>query len=112
MARRRAIDRVRRRLTYAKVQERFASQQPVEEQSVESNHDGLGAETLARLFATLPSAQKEAIELTYFHGLSQRDTAVRTGVPLGTIKTRLELALKKLRSALEKLGRKEDWVAC
>lgn len=50
--------------------------------------------------ATLPAEQREALELGYFAGLSQTEIAERTGEPLGTIKTRMRLAMQKLRSGL------------
>jgi RNA polymerase sigma-70 factor (ECF subfamily) len=50
---------------------------------------------------TLPPEQRESLELGYFEGLSQTEIAERTGLPLGTVKTRMRLALQKLR---EKLG--------
>ncbi|HEY4306095.1 MAG TPA: sigma-70 family RNA polymerase sigma factor [Gemmatimonadaceae bacterium] len=50
--------------------------------------------------AALPNEQREALELGYFGGLSQSEIAERTGQPLGTVKTRMRLALHKLRDRL------------
>jgi RNA polymerase sigma-70 factor (ECF subfamily) len=51
----------------------------------------------------LPPEQREALELGYYGGLSQTEIAERTGQPLGTVKTRMRLALQKLRSQLQVL---------
>jgi RNA polymerase sigma-70 factor (ECF subfamily) len=48
----------------------------------------------------LPPEQRESLELGYFEGLSQTEIAERTGLPLGTVKTRMRLALQKLRDEL------------
>lgn len=48
----------------------------------------------------LPVEQKSVVELSYFKGLTQTEIATKTGQPLGTVKTRMRLALKKLRTAL------------
>ena len=53
--------------------------------------------------ADLPVEQREALELGYFGGLSQTEIAERTGQPLGTIKTRMRLAMQKLKSRLQVL---------
>jgi RNA polymerase sigma-70 factor, ECF subfamily len=53
--------------------------------------------------ADLPQEQREAIELGYFGGLSQSEIAERLGQPLGTVKTRMRLALMKLRDRLSAL---------
>jgi RNA polymerase sigma-70 factor, ECF subfamily len=51
----------------------------------------------------LPHEQREALELGYFGGLSQSEIAERTGQPLGTVKTRMRLAMMKLRERLSVL---------
>lgn len=58
---------------------------------------------VATALMELPAEQREAVELAYFEGLSQSDIAEQTGEPLGTIKTRIRLAMQKLRSRLSAL---------
>ncbi len=55
---------------------------------------------LAGLLAQLPCEQREVIELAYFAGLTHAEMTQRLGLPLGTIKGRIRLALEKLRVAL------------
>ena len=56
-----------------------------------------------RVINTLPVAQQEAINLAFFSGMSQREIAAKTNTPLGTVKTRLELGLKKIYDGLKEL---------
>ena len=60
--------------------------------------------TVQAAMQALPPAQREVIVLGYFGGLTQTEIAERTGVPLGTVKTRVRLAMRKLREALEQMG--------
>jgi len=48
----------------------------------------------------LPPAQREALVLAYWGGLTAEEIARRTGAPLGTAKSRLRLGLTKLREVL------------
>ena len=48
----------------------------------------------------LPEAQRAVIEMSYFGGFTQAEIAVKLDQPLGTVKTRMRLGLKKLRVAL------------
>jgi len=49
----------------------------------------------------LSEDQREALELAYFSGLTQREIAERTHSPLGTVKSRIRLAMRHLRERLE-----------
>jgi RNA polymerase sigma-70 factor (ECF subfamily) len=51
--------------------------------------------------AELPESQRIALALAYFEGLSQSEIAEKLGQPLGTIKTRMQLGMKKLRERLK-----------
>ena len=51
----------------------------------------------------LPAEQREVLELMYFDGLSQTQVAERTGAPLGTVKSRALLGMRRMRGALERL---------
>jgi RNA polymerase sigma-70 factor (ECF subfamily) len=50
----------------------------------------------------LPDGQREVVELAYFGGLSYREVALAVGIPEGTAKSRLRLALAKLESVLDR----------
>ena len=73
---------------------------------------GLEASEATRLvrcaLSELSEPQRQVIELAYFGGLSQSEIAARLGVPLGTVKTRTLLGMKRLRSVLSPLLREEE----
>ena len=55
---------------------------------------------LRTALTALPEAQRQLIEKAYFGDLSHREIASQTGLPLGTIKSRIRLALDRLRHAM------------
>lgn len=113
IARRRAIDRVRRRDSYRRAKQRFEEEIKPPAQTVRSN-SGTASEVaqsdlrrfLGQQMQSLPPVQREAVELAYFSGLSQREIAATTNTPLGTVKTRLQLGLRKLTQCIRPLKSK------
>jgi RNA polymerase sigma-70 factor (ECF subfamily) len=105
IARSRAIDRVRAR---RRRQQREGGQaEPIASFPHFSPEDpeqqAMRGEERTRLrtaIGSLSPDQRRAVELAYFAGLSHSEIAEHLGQPLGTIKTRLRLAMKKIRIAL------------
>lgn len=58
---------------------------------------GLRRDQLRRWLAELPESQRRTLELAYFEGYTQHEIAALLGVPLGTVKARARLGLRKLR---------------
>ena len=109
LARRRAIDGLRKKQAYARAEERLQSeteQQPdawVHNATAEEITFGDTRVLVRKVINGLPPAQRDAIELAFFRGMSQREIAANTNTPLGTVKTRLELGLKKIYDGLKEL---------
>ena len=109
LTRRRAIDALRKKQAYARAEERFQAepeQQPlawVQNVTEEEIHAGDTRSIMANVINSLPEAQQQVIELAFFQGMSQREIASHTNIPLGTVKTRLELGLKKIYDGLKEL---------
>jgi RNA polymerase sigma-70 factor, ECF subfamily len=62
---------------------------------------GVDRSVLTRAFERLPDPQREALELAYYGGLTQTEISARLKQPLGTVKTRLRLALDRLREMVK-----------
>lgn len=109
LTRRRAIDALRKRQAYARAEERFQAepeQQPlawVRNVTEDEIRAGDTRVLMAKVINSLPQAQQEVIELAFFQGMSQREITSNTNIPLGTVKTRLELGLKKIYDGLKEL---------
>ncbi len=113
IARSRALDRLRSRRrraeepldqppTKSAPQRGFSTNAPAAhaDAHVAAEHWERARDVVAAL-TVLPADQREVIELAYFAGLSHSEIAEKTSLPLGTVKTRVRLALEKLRAPLE-----------
>ena len=103
LARRRAIDRLRQHSAYRRATDRY---------EVSCNHSDKGFDEshtvereafrydlrslLDQQLNTLPPNQREVIRLAFLEEMSQREISALTQTPLGTVKTRIELGIKKL----------------
>jgi RNA polymerase sigma-70 factor (ECF subfamily) len=104
LAHRRAVDEVRRHERRYRTESHAARPDHTEDSStevVDTAARSWGRERLANCLSTLPEEQRSAIELAYFDGLTYRQVAERLGVPEGTAKSRLRLALARMRSLLD-----------
>jgi RNA polymerase sigma-70 factor (ECF subfamily) len=105
LARRRSLDRLRRRAAYRRATESLKSDtgNPLTfEIAPNTNQVEVNdlSKLLSRAIQVLPEAQKEVIDLAFFKGMSQREIASNRQISLGTVKTRLHLAQRKLHNYL------------
>src|SRR5207247_6365668 len=108
IARRRAIDRLRRRQAYSRARERYQKGLTQEPRNLRREaYDPFVLNDLhhflEKCIRALPRLQREAVKLAFFEGLSHREIAATTHAPLGTVKTRLELGLRKLAHSIRPL---------
>ncbi len=103
MARSRALDRLRRRRAVLKPGPAddvlAAIPDPAPSVEITTAADEQARTTRAAL-AGLPAAERAALELAYYEGLTHVEIAARTATPLGTVKTRIRSALRRVREAL------------
>lgn len=108
IARSRALDRLRSRRRRADWTAAASTEDALLDQASNGQTDAPGAgpelnerhSELASALGSLPSEQRQALELAFLAGLSHAEIAVRTSQPLGTVKTRIRLAMQKLRERL------------
>jgi RNA polymerase sigma-70 factor (ECF subfamily) len=101
IARNRAIDALRRR---AGRHEPLGTELESREAAERTENEALRrdeAATLAAALRGLPDAQRTVVELVYFGELTQAQIAEQLRVPLGTVKSRMRLGLRKLAAGLE-----------
>jgi len=102
IARSRAIDRLRsRKIRYEREDE--AGREMSTLYCLDDTDSAVQSEERTAVrgaLSSLPEPQRVALELAYFEGLSQSEIAAKLHEPLGTIKTRMQLGMKKMREAL------------
>ncbi|HVS16136.1 MAG TPA: sigma-70 family RNA polymerase sigma factor [Thermoanaerobaculia bacterium] len=104
ITRSRAIDRIRTRRVVDRTAQAAHDEGFSGHASAEGPSTVIHRERRARLQSVmeeLPAEQRQMLELAYFGGLTQAEIAEETGIPLGTVKTRTLLAMRKLRTALQ-----------
>jgi RNA polymerase sigma-70 factor (ECF subfamily) len=101
VARNRRIDNLRRRKT-AELDPEEPSLQPSPLPDVADEMDArLREERVRAALAKLPDEQKEVVRLAFFLGRSHSEISEETGLPLGTVKSRIRLAFGRLRQLIE-----------
>jgi RNA polymerase sigma-70 factor (ECF subfamily) len=103
ITRSRAIDRLRTRKVVERTHETSAQENFVEHASPEGVETVFIHERRERVrseLGKLPEEQRQVLEMAFYEGLSQSEIAAKADLPLGTVKTRTLLAMKKLRNAL------------
>jgi len=105
IARSRAIDRLRSQLARERREASAVREEPAEAAVAPAGPERLERrERRSRVLAALgalPAEQRAAIEHAFFQGLTHREIAERLGQPLGTVKSRILLGMRKLRESLE-----------
>lgn len=103
MTHHKAVDTVRR-------EERLRAQRATQELTdVDGHHEEVADEVWSTLrgdrvraaLSTIPEAQRTSITLAYFGGYTQQEIAELTGTPLGTVKTRMQYGMRRLRTILD-----------
>ena len=99
IARNRAIDALRKRKPEDDVEDVVLSVVP--DMAAEADRSRIAVK-VREVLAAMPAAQRAALEMAYYEGLTHTEIAAKTGEPLGTIKTRIRAGLIALRKAFQK----------
>jgi len=98
ITRNRAIDSLRKRRPETDIEDCVVSVAP--DLAAEADRSR-AAEKVRNVLGGMPAAQRDALQMAYFEGLSHTEIATKTGEPLGTIKTRIRAGLMSLRKAFQ-----------
>ena len=98
IARNRAIDMLRKRRPETDIADVVVSVEPDMAGEAERSR---AMEKVRGTLGGMPAAQRSALEMAYFEGLTHTEIAAKTGEPLGTIKTRIRAGLRRCERCLK-----------
>ncbi len=101
IARSRAVDSLRRGGRQRRLLNHVAPERAADSHDPATPDSLAAADSLSHALKDLPAEQATAIHLAYAHGLSRQQIADTTGVPIGTVKTRISLGIKRLNETIE-----------
>ena len=95
----RALDRIRskKRVSHVPLEQTDGSR---EERAVETSPDAAESLAVRGALEALSEDQRAVLMLGYFQGMSSSEISKSLGIPLGTVKSRVAAAMKKMRAAL------------
>ncbi|MGH7861030.1 MAG: sigma-70 family RNA polymerase sigma factor [Candidatus Dormibacteraceae bacterium] len=111
VVRNRAIDHLRGRHAHERAELEVPDQLAAEEARFDPWHQvslTIQREAVMEALDRLPPAQRQAIELAYFGGYTQREIAEMIQIPIGSVKGRMRLALEKMQPYLLAKGLFDD----
>jgi RNA polymerase sigma factor (sigma-70 family) len=104
MTHHKAVDAVRREENHRKRRSaaELLEERPTDSPQVEDEvWSGIRRDRVRTAMQTLPEPQREALVLAYFGGYTQREIAGLTNTPLGTVKTRMLMGMRRLKDGLD-----------
>jgi len=96
IAHHRAVDELRRR----RKEQDWISLEKCHLDNLDIGEETVADPLMGRALAALSPEQRQVIQLAYFQGFTGLEIAARLNLPVGTVKSRIRLALEKLRSVL------------
>jgi RNA polymerase sigma-70 factor (ECF subfamily) len=102
----RGVDRLRTSSAMARRQGALVREEVgrVEPDAAEAAIGAVEAESVRRALADLPVEQLDVVRLAYFGGFTHQEIAEALEVPLGTVKSRMRLALERIRRSMDPGG--------
>jgi len=99
VARNRALDVLRSRSSHAAAE--IPADIPMDSSIDDIVFAKIDSQRVRTALAALPDEQRAPIEMGFFGGITHEEIARRTGIPLGTVKTRIRSGLRRLRGELQ-----------